>query len=133
MSDPSEAFRDLEAHRLKQDWRRQRHLEILQKKAEKDRKNLESEEKLQKIKHRDRMIDMVVPMTKITYWVILLIIIFQVINLKMPLSWQDLYLLKWIEIPQMTESKLTIILSGFLAELLLLPKIILTCLFNDPE
>lgn len=98
-----------------------------------NRKEWELLEKEQKYGHKTKMFNMVLCMTWITYIAVLLIVVFQVFHLKPIDRWEDFFLLRWIEVELLSNEKLAIVLSGFLAELLLLPKIILKGLFENKD
>lgn len=87
----------------------------------------------QRYKQKGKMFNMVYVMTHVTYWTVLFVIISQVVDLEIPMTLFELYTFKWIVFLELTTEKLGLILTGFLAELLLLPKIILQGLFTENE
>lgn len=88
----------------------------------------------QRFGHKMKMFNMVYTMTTITYVVVLIIIISQVIDgVRLPEDWTGYLIFEWLIFEDLETGKLALIITGFLAELLLLPKIILSGLFSDKE
>ncbi len=97
------------------------------------RKDWAEEAKALEHEHKQRMFDMVHRMTIITYFTVLIVVLTQLFNFRMPSSFIDFIQLGWIDAERLSTEKFALILTGFLAELLLLPKIILNGLFNGKE
>lgn len=90
-------------------------------------------EKRQKYAQKNQMFSMVLFMTWCTYIIVLFIILSQVVRFGPIDSWQQFFEFKWVFVEQLSIEKFGLILSGFLAELLLLPKIILRGLFETKD
>lgn len=87
----------------------------------------------QHLRQKDKMFGMVFIMTIITYGVVLIVILSQVVEINPPESIKDFFFFGWLDFEKLDNQKFALILTGFLAELLLLPKIILTGLFGSSK